>query len=328
MCTLKAVRVCCMNDKYAIICCMKRLGIVIAACVLALAMASAKDCNVRDFDAKGDGAAKDTATIQQAVDAVHVEFAGHCGGVRFKDCRPHLEPAGTLVLSFDDRNLDDWRKALPLFDRYDAHVTFFVYGEIDDNVVNALREFRAHGHSIGLHGRWHANADVAIAEKGAERYFADDIEPQLDRLRVAQLPFTSFAYPNCRYNDESDALFKAKGFAHVRGGHKGVAPYDPQGEKQAGLKPIHTVDRAFLPASELGTRFRLDTVIAGEAYHTDIEDILKCIRRCAERREAFVLTSHGISPGAKGINMKTEWLERILATAKDCGVAVVGFDEL
>jgi hypothetical protein len=42
----------------------------------------------------------------------------------------------------------------------------------------------------------------------------------------------------------------------------------------------------------------------------------------------FVLTSHGIAQGAKGINMKTEWLERILATAKECGVAVIGFDEL
>ena len=74
--------------------------------------------------------------------------------------------------------------------------------------------------------------------------------------------------------------------------------------------------------------FRLDTVIAGEAYHTDLEDILKCIRRSFERKEVFVLASHGISPNAKGINMKTEWLERILATAKECGVAVLGFDEL
>ena len=114
----------------------------------------------------------------------------------------------------------------------------------------------------------------------------------------------------------------------MRGGHKGVAPYDPKGVKQAGLVPIHTVDRAFIPAEKAKEQFRLDTVIAGEAYHTDIEDILKCIRRAAARKEAFVLTSHGISPGAKGISMKTEWLERILATAKECGVAALGFDEL
>ena len=238
------------------------------------------------------------------------------------------EPVGTLVLSFDDHNFNDWLNALPVFDRYGAHVTFFVSGPIDGDAVRAMKELRAHGHSIGLHGLRHANADAAIAKKGAERYFRDDILPQLESCLASSIPVTSFAYPNCRFTDESDALFKAKGFAHVRGGHKGIAPFDPKGEKQEGLKPIHTVDRAFFPAAELGGRFRLDTVIAGESYHTDIEDILACIRRCAERKEAFVLTSHGIRPKAKGINMKTEWLERILATAKECGVAVVGFDEI
>ena len=255
-------------------------------------------------------------------------FKGPHETVRFENCRPSEEPVGTLVLSFDDRNFDDWEKALPLFDKYDARVTFFVSGAMDGDTVKRLKKLRARGHSIGLHGLRHLNANEEVARKGAERYFADDIAPQLDRLRVSWIPVTSFAYPNCRFSDESDALFKAKGFTHVRGGHKGVAPYDPKGEKQAGLKPIHTVDRAFFPASEIGSRFRLDTVIAGESYHTDIEDILKCIRRCAERKEAFVLTSHGICPDAKGISMKTEWLERILATAKECGVSVVGFDEL
>ena len=40
------------------------------------------------------------------------------------------------------------------------------------------------------------------------------------------------------------------------------------------------------------------------------------------------LTSHGIHPDAKHIHMKTEWLERILSTAKECGVPCLGFDEL
>ncbi|MBQ3290139.1 MAG: polysaccharide deacetylase family protein [Kiritimatiellae bacterium] len=255
-------------------------------------------------------------------------FKGPSEGVRFENCRPSDKPTGTLLLSFDDRNLDDWTKALPIFDKYGAHVTFFVCGEIDSTTVKALKNLRAHGHSIGLHGLRHANANEAIAAKGAARFFDEEIAPQFDRMRVAWIPITSYAYPNCRFSEESDALFKSRGFAHVRGGHKGVAPFDPKGEKQEGLKPIHTVDRVFFPASELSSRFRLDTVIAGEAYHTDIEDLLACIRRCAERKEVFVLTSHGIRPDAKSINMKTEWLERILETAKECGVAVVGFDEI
>ena len=235
---------------------------------------------------------------------------------------------GALVISFDDRNLADWERAIPLFDKYDAHATFFFTGPCEGDAARVLKKLREHGHSIGLHGLKHQNADAAVAAKGAAAYWAEEIAPQLAGCRAAGIPITSFAYPNCCRTDETDALFRTNGFKHVRGGLKGVTPYDPKGEKQEGLKPVHTVDRAFFPAAELSLRFRLDTAIAGEAYHTDIEDILKCIRRCAELNEAFVLTSHGIHPDAKQIHMKTEWLERILATAKECGVAVLGFDEL
>ena len=235
---------------------------------------------------------------------------------------------GALVMSFDDRNFESWEKAAPLFRRYGAHATFFVFGTIDDNAKAVMARLAADGHSIGLHGLGHRNADSAVASMGAVEYWTKEIVPQLEACRAAGLNITSFAYPNCQFTGETDELFRTNGFKHVRGGLLDVTPYDPKGEKRAGLKPVHTVDAAFIPAKDLQNRFRLDTALVGESYNTDIEDILKCVRRCAERNEVFVLTSHGIAPGAKNINMKTEWLERILATAKECGVAVIGFDEL
>ena len=253
---------------------------------------------------------------------------GPTDGIRFENCIPNDNPKGVLVLSFDDRNFADWEKAIPVFGKYGAHATFFVSGEIDGDAIRVMKKLSESGHSIGLHGFNHLNADEVVAAKGTGRYFAEEIASQLERCRASYIPIASFAYPNSRRTDETDELFRTNGFTHVRGGLKGVTPYDPKSEKQAGLKPVHTVDRAFFPSSELAKRFRLDTVVAGEAYHTDIEDIVKCIRRCAERKEAFVLTSHGIRPDAKHIHMKTDWLERILATAKECGVAVLGFDEL
>jgi len=261
----------------------------------------------------------------------------NCGARTGETCGPvtnqcikskEEQKTGLLVLSFDDRNFNDWVKALPIFEKHGAHATFFVCGPIDGEAVRVMKRLSEAGHSVGLHGLRHANADKAVAAKGADLYYKEEIEPQLEVCRAANIPIKSFAYPNCRRSDESDELFQKKGFAHVRGGHNGVAPYDPKGEKQAGLMPIHTVDRAFIPAEKAKGQFRLDTVIAGEAYHTDIDDILKCIRRAAERKEVFVLTSHGILPDAKGISMKTEWLESIHATAKKCGVRAVGFDEL
>ena len=95
-------------------------------------------------------------------------------------------------------------------------------------------------------------------------------------------------------------MLKAKGFAHVRGGPKDF-------------------DGTLFPATELDNRFRLDTMIVGESCPADTDGVIGCIRRCAERKEVLVLASRGIS---------LEWLERVLAAAKECGVAVLGFDEL
>ena len=105
---------------------------------------------------------------------------------------------GVLVLSFDDNHFAGWEKAMPLFEKYGAHATFFVSGDIDDAAVRTMKRLSAAGHSVGLHGQTHANADAAIAAKGAERYWAEEIEPQSDRTHWAHLPVTSFAYPNCR----------------------------------------------------------------------------------------------------------------------------------
>ena len=72
----------------------------------------------------------------------------------------------------------------------------------------------------------------------------------------------------------------------------------------------------------------LGGVILGEAYNTDIDDVVSCVKRAGERSEALVLTSYGIHPNAKDIHMKTEWLERILSAAQKYGVAVLSFDEV
>ena len=249
--------------------------------------------------------------------------------VRLENCSPSAQFEGALVLSFDDRNFDGWRTAAQLFAKYDAHATFFVSGPIDNTAVATMKYLSERGHSVGLHGLEHADADVAIAAKGAEAYYADDIRPQYDSCRVCYVPVKSFAYPNCRFSGESDELFRAKGWAKcVRGGVKGATPFDPEGRRQGERKPLVTNDAVFVPADEVAHRYRLDTIIVGEAYHTDIDEILACLRRAKERREVFSVTSHDIAPDAKFIHMKTEWLEKILACAKEIGLPVLGFDEL
>ena len=248
--------------------------------------------------------------------------------VEYVDCSPMRGQAkGALLLSFDDRNFDDWLNALPVFDKYGAHATFFVSGEIDNDVVRKLKTYQAHGHSVGLHGLRHANADEAIAAKGVDRWFEDDLAKQIHTCQVCYVPIFSFAYPNCRRTEEADRKLYVH-FERVRGGVKGATPYDPEGKLQKDRKPLVTNDAVFFPADELPKRRLVNTIIVGEAYHTDIDEICDCLRRAAKNREVISITSHGISPDAKHINMKTEWLETILKLAKELDLRVLGFDEL
>ena len=258
-----------------------------------------------------------------------LETHGPTGKVETIDCTPPpVGSRGVLLLTFDDRNFAGWEAARPVFAKHGAHATFFVSGDFSQEDVRILKHLALDGHSIGLHGLNHLNADEVVAKRGVERYFAEEIWPQMDRAHKYYVPFKSFAYPNCRRSDETDALLREKGFQHVRGGVKGATPYDPDGAKQTDRTPLVANDVVFFPASDLPNRFRIDTIIVGEAYHTDIDEICVCLRRAAERKEVICITSHDIAPDAKGINMKTEWLERILSEAKALGLEMPGFDEL
>ena len=234
---------------------------------------------------------------------------------------------GVLALSFDDRNMADWERAFPLFEKHGASATFFISGEIGSNEVAFARRALSTGHEVGLHGLKHRNATDAVANLGKDVYWGSEIEPQLSAFREAGVLIRSFAYPNCRRSAATDEVFAAHGFTRVRGTPDGVAspnPHDPKGEKLDKWRPVATSDAVFVPSARQLTSQLIGNVIMGENYHTDIEDILRAMRRAGERAETLSIVSHGINPDAKGISMKTEWLERMLAEANACGVVVRG----
>ena len=232
---------------------------------------------------------------------------------------------GVLSLSFDDANFDQWEAALPLFAKHDARTTFFVIGT---NRIDFMKKALAAGHEIGIHGLNHRDATPAVEEMGEDAFWKADIAPQLAALRAAGVPVRSYAYPNCRRTDRTDALFLSRGFTCVRGlgapFPPNPNPHDPKGEKLDQWRPVATADGYFLPAADFLSARLVPNVIMGENYHTDIEDILRAIGRAGERGEALFLVSHGIAPDAKGISMKTEWLERMLSSADGLGVVVRG----
>lgn len=234
---------------------------------------------------------------------------------------------GVLALSFDDRNLADWERAFHLFEKYGASATFCISGDINGPVVDFSRRALQLGHEIALHGLCHRNADTSIAQMGEAAYWESEMIPQLAACRAAGIPIRSFAYPNCRHDERSDRLFARWGFTRLRGSIPGVRnpnPYDPSGAKRDQWHPIADADAFYVPAADYLKERNISNVILGESYHTDIEDVIRAVERMGRRGERLSLVSHGISPNATGINMKTEWLERILAVAGSAGVVVRG----
>jgi peptidoglycan/xylan/chitin deacetylase (PgdA/CDA1 family) len=232
---------------------------------------------------------------------------------------------GVLSLSFDDASFDQWEAAFPLFAKYDAHTTFFVIGT---NRIDFMKKALAAGHEIGMHGLNHRDATPTVEEKGEDWFWEADIAPQLAALNEAGIPVRAYAYPNCCRTDRTDALFFSRGFARVRGTGSAFPPnpnpHDPRGEKLDKWRPVVTADWLFYPAVDFLNARLVPNVIMGENYHTDIEDIMRAISRAGECGEALFIVSHGISPNAKGISMKTEWLERMLSSANELGVLVRG----
>lgn len=230
--------------------------------------------------------------------------------------------AGLLLLTFDDADYRGWQKHLSLFARYDAHATFFPYGDFGTNELARLKAIAAAGHTVGLHTVHHRSADVAFKEEGCSAFWRDEIAPELRAARDAGLEIRHLAYPNNRHSPETDAFLAENGFERFRAGVKGGFRYNTNGAS------VVSLDRAFFPVADLPRHRVIEGIGVGSYYMTDIDDICRGIRRAAERDEVFALYSHDISAKPGKVGMRTEWLEKILATARACNVPVRGFGEL
>ena len=232
---------------------------------------------------------------------------------------------GVLCLTFDDRDFDGWTNAIPLFAKYGAHATFFACGELGTNQLAAIQALRAAGHAVGLHSVRHANAPDVFSNCCASTYMREQVRPQLKACETVGFRPRFFAYPNNRHTPETDAYLSGV-FTRFRAG----AAIGWRDGYYSATRPkgIAAYDQAFFPVADLPKHRVMGGVGVGEYYFTDIDDICAGIRRAAERDEVFTIFSHAIRPDAKGVSMKTAWLERILAAARAEGVSVRSFDEL
>lgn len=220
---------------------------------------------------------------------------------------------GIVFFTFDDRNFDGWINAIPLFEKYNAHASFMVAGEIDETAAGVIKKLQSHGHSVGLHTLDHPNIP---ADGSMEEYFNDQIKPQLDACEKSGLTVRNFAYPNNVRTDESDA-FMLQYFRKLRAGcgrtnDLDLVQHAPLFRSIDSLKTDHLMRGAGI----------------GTYYNSSVEMLCRVLHRVAEENLAVVFFSHNIAPDAQHIHMPEETLENCLKLAQDLGIKVAGFDEI
>tara|TARA_E500000305_G_scaffold111956_2_gene130349 strand:- start:85418 stop:86215 length:798 start_codon:yes stop_codon:yes gene_type:complete len=227
-----------------------------------------------------------------------------------------------VVLTFDDRYVDQWVQQIPLFKKYDAHATFFVdhFYLLKPAQIAGLKKLQDAGHAIGSHSVNHIKAVDYVRTKGMKAYLQNEIDPSVKRLTAAGFPPTAFAYPNSSRSEEIDtALLKT--FRHLRGGTGLTA-----GQRMRDLKALFTpVDQIAGRGCLIGTGIDYAGTEKRPDYLTEIKDAMD---HAKQRGEIVVFYAHNISDKGPGHHLSPKALEEILAHAQQIGLPTLTYDDL
>jgi peptidoglycan/xylan/chitin deacetylase (PgdA/CDA1 family) len=138
------------------------------------------------------------------------------------DCQKDYLPVGDLdpgvALTFDDASLDNWLELLPLFQKYEAHATFFICTACTDNPLDKTKVIQLYdaGNEIGSHSQHHFHIKEYLNAHSLSDYYKFEIAPSLQFFDSLNIPVTSFAYPYGEHTTESDE-YLSKYFQKIRG---------------------------------------------------------------------------------------------------------------
>ena len=227
-----------------------------------------------------------------------------------------------LILTFDDRNMLNWEKQIPLFAKYNAHVTFFIdhFDELTPEQLQALKRLKDAGHTIGCHGLRHIKAAEFCKKHSAEEYISEEIDPAIKIMTEKGFPPTCFAYPNSNHSAVTDSVL-LKYFRHLRSGGIRIDATDGNNKK------------AFIDIKDIREKGRLDGISFHPKSKNDelVLHVKDAINRIKKNKELLVLYAHDIrNQGEEGPKnyIAIEALEEILSYANKQQVNFYSFDEL
>tara|TARA_R110002095_G_scaffold156386_1_gene135846 strand:- start:203 stop:1009 length:807 start_codon:yes stop_codon:yes gene_type:complete len=238
------------------------------------------------------------------------------------DQQKNVEFESGVVLTFDDRYIDQWVEQIPLFKKYNAHVTFFVdhFHTLKPAEIEELKKLQAAGHAIGCHGVKHRKAVDYVRDHGIDQYLKDEIDPAVKLMTDAGLKPTAFAYPSSSRNTEIDqALLKT--FRHLRGG-TGLTP----NQRMRDLKSIFvSVDQIKNTGGLIGTGIDYAGTEKRPDYLVQIKDAMD---HAKQRGEIVIFYAHNISDKGPGHHLSPKALEDILAHAQQINLPTLTYDDL
>ncbi|MCX6335297.1 MAG: polysaccharide deacetylase family protein [Bacteroidia bacterium] len=127
-----------------------------------------------------------------------------------------LDPG--VALTFDDASIDEWIEMLPILNKYNARVTFFIslyYPKYDPNCKNKVMTLYNAGNEIGIHTLNHPHLSTYLEKHSLNEYYNNEILPEVRFFNSLGINPGSFAYPYGEYNPKANR-FLSQYFNKIR----------------------------------------------------------------------------------------------------------------
>lgn len=226
-----------------------------------------------------------------------------------------LEKAG-IAISFDDHFIDEWYALRPLFQKYDAKVTFFITcgDSLKKDEIEKLKQLEADGHEIGFHGTVHNGRSTDFIEaEGPQKYAGMELIPGMGYMRAAGFAPTSYAHPGGNHNDRVDSVLFAHGFEILR--DVAIANRVYKGIPLYSIAP-RVMDWIYYAFDKTRT---VDALLIDTDSGLTDDDMRDAMQRAADTNTALMLFGHepllgGPKAGEYGFDIA--FLEKILIEAQ------------
>ncbi|MCY7420525.1 MAG: polysaccharide deacetylase family protein [Chitinophagaceae bacterium] len=117
----------------------------------------------------------------------------------------HLQKSG-IAFTFDDFNINEWFRCLPLLDSFGVKGTFYIsnYNKLNREEIDKLKFIKKCGHEIAFHTTNHFNMVKYVNNKGMDALIQNEILAGLSKMNADGFYPTTFAYPFGQHTQELD----------------------------------------------------------------------------------------------------------------------------